>query len=171
MEESTVNKYVDAVEGALELIIKDEKARKLHQALVQHVQQLLKENEELRSRPKGLDPEDARELFKVVTSRLPTRKISAIREIRSATGLELKEAKELATEVLTAMERHISPDALRRLITQVRRGSGGDAYDAVAEATGRPNHKTVKEMVQLIRDSTDEAVTEAYHEAMHRDME
>ena len=169
MEQSITEGYVDAVEASLELIVKDERTRKLHQALVQHVQQLLKENEELRSRPKGLDPEDARELFKVVTSRLPTRKISAIREIRSATGLSLMEAKELADEVLNTMERHISPDALKRLITQVRRGSGGDAYDAVAEATGRPNHKTVQELVQLIRNCTDEAVTEAYHEAMHRE--
>lgn len=125
-----LDKYVDAIEASLDRIIEDEKARTLHQALIEHIRELLEENRKLRSN-KLLNPMQVEQLMTKVIHEVPNNKIRAIKEIRSATGLGLRESKDMVDTIVDSMKGYIDVYDLKKMIETVQEEDFAAAERAV----------------------------------------
>lgn len=125
-----LDKYVDAIEASLDRIIEDEEARTLHQALIEHIRELMEQNEKLRSN-KLLNPMQVEQLMTKIIHEVPNNKIRAIKEIRSATGLGLRESKDMVDTLNDAMKSHIDLYDLRSMIETVQEEDFSTAVKSV----------------------------------------
>lgn len=141
-----LDKYVDAIEASLNRIIEDEEARTLHQALIEHIRELMEQNKKLRSN-KLLNPMQVEQLMTKVIHEVPNNKIRAIKEIRSATGLGLRESKDMVDTIGEAMKSHIDLYDLRGMIETVQEEDFSTAVKSVRFYA----HADVQEAQMIVR--------------------